>query len=77
MPIHFHRRKRVYGIRKVHAELNRTRPTPVARCTVERLCAELGSVAPCVANGPGPPGWHQKPENPETWWNANSPPPHR
>lgn len=42
MTIHTHRRKRVYGIRKIHAELNRTRHTPVARCTVERLCRELG-----------------------------------
>lgn len=41
MTIHAHPRKRVYGIRKIHAELNRTFD-PVARCTVERLCQELG-----------------------------------
>lgn len=41
MTIHTHARKRVYGIRKIHAELNRQGIT-VARCTIERLCAELG-----------------------------------
>lgn len=41
MAIHAHRRMRVYGIRKIHAELNRN-GVPVARCTVERLCRELG-----------------------------------
>ncbi len=41
MAIHTHRRKRVYGVRKIHAELNRN-GIPVARCTVERLCRELG-----------------------------------
>lgn len=41
MTIHAHRRKRVYGIRKIHAELNR-KHIPVARCTIERLCRELG-----------------------------------
>lgn len=41
MNIHSHRRKRVYGIRKIHAELNRNH-MHVARCTVERLCRELG-----------------------------------
>lgn len=41
MAIHAHRRKRVYGIRKIHAELNRD-GIRVARCTVERLCRELG-----------------------------------
>lgn len=41
MTIHAHPRKRVYGIRKIHAELNRAFE-PVARCTVERLCKELG-----------------------------------
>lgn len=33
--------KRVYGIRKIHAELRR-RGTNVAQCTVERLCRRLG-----------------------------------
>src|SRR5699024_7009920 len=41
MAIHTHRRNKVYGIRKIHAELTRTFG-PVARCTVERLCQELG-----------------------------------
>lgn len=41
MTIHAHPRKRVYGIRKIHAELNRGF-APVARCTVERLCRDLG-----------------------------------
>lgn len=41
MKVHNHRRKRVYGVRKIHAELNRN-GVPVARCTVERLCRELG-----------------------------------
>lgn len=41
MTIHTHPRKRVYGIRKIHAELHRTFDL-VARCTVERLCKELG-----------------------------------
>jgi putative transposase len=41
MTIHTHPRKRVYGIRKIHAELNR-KHLPVARCTVERLCRDLG-----------------------------------
>ena len=41
MKVHNHRRKRVYGIRKIHAELNRN-GIEVARCTVERLCRELG-----------------------------------
>ncbi|WP_349252154.1 IS3 family transposase [Brevibacterium sp. SMBL_HHYL_HB1] len=41
MAIHTHRRNKVYGIRKIHAELTRTYG-PVARCTVERLCNELG-----------------------------------
>lgn len=39
--IHAHRRKRVYGIRKIHAEINR-KHMPVARCTIERLCRQLG-----------------------------------
>lgn len=41
MKVHTHPRKRVYGIRKIHAELNRN-GIPVARCTVERLCRGLG-----------------------------------
>lgn len=41
MAIHTDKRTRVYGIRKIHAHLNRT-GIPVARCTVERLCRELG-----------------------------------
>jgi len=41
MTIHTHPRKKVYGIRKIHAELNRT-GTQVAQCTVERLCRQLG-----------------------------------
>lgn len=41
MTIHTHPRNKVYGIRKIHAELKRTFG-PVARCTVERLCQELG-----------------------------------
>lgn len=41
MTIHSHARKRVYGIRKLHAELSR-KHIPVARCTIERLCRELG-----------------------------------
>lgn len=41
MKVHTHRRKRVYGIRKIHAELNRN-DVPVARCTIERLCRDLG-----------------------------------
>ena len=41
MSIHNDRRKRVYGIRKIHAELNRNN-IAVARCTVERLCREFG-----------------------------------
>ncbi len=40
MTIHAHPRMRVYGIRKIHAELNR-QGTVVARCTIERLCREL------------------------------------
>ncbi|MHC6175174.1 IS3 family transposase [Glutamicibacter sp. X7] len=48
LTIHSHPRRRVYGIRKIHAHLNRadhrrTEGTPVARCTVERLCKELGN----------------------------------
>ena len=44
MRIHAHPRQKVYGIRKLHAELNRTfmNDDPVARCTVERLCREVG-----------------------------------
>ncbi len=41
MTIHAHPRMRVYGIRKIHAELNR-QGTLVARCTIERLCRDLG-----------------------------------
>jgi len=41
MTIHTHPRKKVYGIRKIHAELNRT-GYPVARSTVKRLCQHLG-----------------------------------
>lgn len=41
MTIHTDKRTRVYGIRKIHAELNRT-GYQVARCTVERLCRQLG-----------------------------------
>jgi len=41
MIIHTHPRKKVYGIRKIHAELHRI-GYPVARCTVERLCRQLG-----------------------------------
>lgn len=41
MRIHTHPRMRVYGIRKIHAQLNRT-GHPVARCTIERLCRDLG-----------------------------------
>ncbi len=41
MRIHTHPRMRVYGIRKIHAQLNRE-GHEVARCTIERLCRELG-----------------------------------
>lgn len=41
MRIHAHKRMRVYGIRKIHQQLNRE-GIDVARCTVERLCKELG-----------------------------------
>lgn len=41
MTIHAHEHMKVYGIRKIHAELIR-QGTDVARCTVERLCQELG-----------------------------------
>jgi putative transposase len=41
MRIHADKHMRVYGIRKIHAQLNRE-GIRVARCTVERLCAELG-----------------------------------
>jgi transposase InsO family protein len=41
MRIHTDEHMRVYGIRTIHAQLNRE-PIRVARCTVERLCAELG-----------------------------------
>lgn len=41
MTIHAHKRMKVYGIRKIHAQLNRT-GTQVARCTIERLCRDLG-----------------------------------
>ena len=41
MTIHTDPRMRVYGIRKIHARLNR-QGIDVARCTVERLCRELG-----------------------------------
>ncbi|WP_183321429.1 IS3 family transposase [Flexivirga oryzae] len=41
MRIHADRRMRVYGIRKIHAQLNRD-GIDVARCTVERLCKQLG-----------------------------------
>ena len=41
MRIHAHPRMRVYGIRKIHAQLVRE-GHDVARCTVERLCRELG-----------------------------------
>jgi putative transposase len=39
--IHSDRRMRVYGVRKIHAQLHREGIT-VARCTVERLCRDLG-----------------------------------
>lgn len=39
--IHQDKKGRLYGIRKIHAQLNRE-GVDVARCTVERLCAELG-----------------------------------
>lgn len=47
MAIHSHPRTRVYGIRKIHAALNRAESqtvdgTTVARSTVERLCRQLG-----------------------------------
>lgn len=47
MKIHTHPRTRVYGIRKIHAQLNRAEHrledgSKVARCTVERLCKQLG-----------------------------------
>lgn len=41
MRIHTDTRMRVYGIRKIHAHLIRE-GHQVARCTVERLCRELG-----------------------------------
>lgn len=41
MAIHAHPRMRVYGIRKIHAQLGR-QGIDVGRCTVERLCRELG-----------------------------------
>lgn len=41
MCIRTHPRMRVYGIRKIHAQLNRE-GHDVARCTIERLCRELG-----------------------------------
>ncbi|MDF3312193.1 IS3 family transposase [Rhodococcus sp. T2V] len=41
MRIHTHPRMRVYGIRKIHAQLVRE-GHEVARCTIERLCRELG-----------------------------------
>lgn len=41
MRIHSHPRMRVYGIRKIHAQLVREGHA-VARCTIERLCRELG-----------------------------------
>ncbi|MFL1596267.1 IS3 family transposase [Rhodococcus ruber] len=41
MRIHSHPRMRVYGIRKIHAQLVRE-GREVARCTIERLCRELG-----------------------------------
>ncbi|PRA06709.1 hypothetical protein CQ019_04855 [Arthrobacter sp. MYb229] len=46
MAIHTHPRRRVYGIRKIHAHLNKHRALrgepAVARCTIERLCRQLG-----------------------------------
>ncbi|MFZ2528805.1 MAG: IS3 family transposase [Rhodococcus sp. (in: high G+C Gram-positive bacteria)] len=39
--IHTHPRMRVYGIRKIHAQLNRE-GHDVAHCTIERLCREFG-----------------------------------
>lgn len=39
--IHKDKQSRLYGIRKIHAQLNRE-GIDVARCTVERLCSELG-----------------------------------
>lgn len=47
MKIHAHPRTRVHGIRKIHAQLNRVEHrlpngSKVARCTVERLCKQLG-----------------------------------
>ena len=41
MRIHAHQRMQVYGIRKIHRQLGRD-GIDVARCTVERLCRELG-----------------------------------
>lgn len=41
MRIHTDPKKRVYGIRKIWAQLNRE-GIVVARCTVERLCHQLG-----------------------------------
>lgn len=41
MRIHSEPKARLYGIRKIHARLNRE-GISVARCTVERLCADLG-----------------------------------
>lgn len=74
MRIHTHRRKRVYGSRKIHTELNR-QGTEVAGYTVERLCAELGSAALCAADSRAPRVRPRKPTGPLTWSNATSPPP--
>lgn len=41
MRIHAGPRSRVYGVRKIWAQLNREGIT-VARCTIERLCSKLG-----------------------------------
>jgi putative transposase len=41
MRIHSHPKTHVYGVRKIHAQLGRD-GIQVARCTVERLCSDLG-----------------------------------
>lgn len=72
MSIHCHRCKRVYGIRKIHAELGR-KNVPVARCTIERLCRELGIRGTVRGRFPVRHDRLRRPGGQLTWPNATSP----
>lgn len=74
MRIHSDKQMRVDGIRKIHAQLLRD-GIEVARCTVERLCRELGvkGVVSGAVAIPAPRCPDHPISVPVTLWNVTSP----